>query len=235
MTIDKPEAKNIGGRFSYHSLTAQAAFDSAHRKDSKLKAQQRPEKVSDAKANFTVLLNSSAMENIREYILKEVIPWFEQEIAAGNSKMTTDQDGVDRIRENLVNDAFREKIGTLPFRSPDEKTLDLAPNTAASLIVKAYRPGTDIKQEAFVSEEEHLISLPFSKKAIYPIEDTVFELYSGCYVKATVTFWIGEASGNPYLSCSANSVVFWKDGGAFAGGGTDEEGMLADDDLFLED
>ena len=235
MTIDKPEAMNIGGRFSFHSLTAQAAYDSAHRADSKLLPTQRPDTVNDAQANFTILLNETGLEVVKEYILDKVLPWFEQELKAGNPKMTIDQDGIDLLRTNIKDNNFGKKMGSTPFRDPSEKTLELAPNTAASIQMKAYKRGTDIKQEAFVSEEEHLISLPFSTKRIYPIEDTVFELYAGCYVKATVTFWAGAVNGNPYLSCSANSVVFWKDGASFAGGGTDEEGMLADDDLFLED
>lgn len=236
MALDKPEGLNIGGRFSYNSLTAQQAYDSAHRADSKLQPSMRPATVGDAKANFTVLLNKTGHDTVQEYILKNVLPWFRQEVKDGNPKITIDDDGLDILEKNIKDEKWNSKLGSIPFNNLNDKTKELSPNSYASIVLKAYRPGTDIKQEAFVTEEEQLVSKPFSKKAVFPIEDTVFELYSGCYVKATVTFWAGSINGNPYLSASTNAVVFWKDGDPFAGGGSDAEGMIEgdDDDLFMD-
>ncbi len=191
--------------------------------------------MSDAQANFTVLLNETGLGVVKEYILDKVLPWFEQEVKAGNGKITIDQDGIDLLRTNIKDNNFGKKMGSTPFRVPSEKTLELAPNSAASIQMKAYKRGTDIKLQAFVTAEEQLNSKPFSEKRIFPLEDTIFELYAGCYVKATITFWAGAVNGNPYLTASANSVVFWKDGPAFSGGGSDEEGMVEDDDdLFID-
>lgn len=236
-TLEKPAGINAGGRLSFNHLTAQAAYDSAHRVGSKLPPKQRPQTVDDAKANFVLLLNSTGKERIIKHVLEDVIPWFRQEVKNGNPKVQVTDDHIDTIEELIKDETWRDgRNGTTPFREVDPKTLEMAPTAALAMTIKTYRDGVDFKQEAFVTEEEQLVSKPFSKKAVFPIEDTVFELYSGAYVKSTVTFWIGDAGGMPYLNCNANSVVFWKDASRFGGGSTDVEGMLEedDDDLFYD-
>lgn len=234
-TLEKPTGINAGGRLSFNHLTAQAAYDSAHRAGSALPPKQRPQSVEDAKANFVLLLNGTGRDRIIKHVLEDVIPWFRQEVKDGNSKMFITDADIDTIEALIKDETWRDgRNGTTPFRDVDEKTAEMAPTAALAMTVKAYHPGTDIKQEAFVTDEEQLNTKPFSKKAVFPIDDTIFELYSGAYVKATVSFWIGEAGGMPYLSCSANSVVFWKEGSRFGGGSSDVEGMIEedDDDLF---
>lgn len=232
--LEKPEGLNVGGRLSYHNFTAQSAYDNAHRPDSKLPPRQRPATVQDAKASMSILLNEAGYDIVKEYVLDNVIPWFRQQVDAGDPKVNVTSDDLDKL-EQAVKDDNWEKGGGLPFSPLNEKTQELAPASHTSMTLKAYRPGTDFRLEAFVSEEEQLISKPFSKKGVFPIEDTFMELYSGAYVKATVSFWIIEVNGNVYLTANTNGVVFWKDGAAFVGGGSDVEGMIADDDdLFMD-
>lgn len=233
--VDRPEGLNVGGRFSYANLTAQEAYDSAHRADSKLPPKQRPQSVDEAKASFNVLLNEAGLEVVKNYLLDTVIPWFEQEVADGNKKMTVDQQGINLIRDNIVGEVWDAKLGTLAIKPVNEKTQALAPTAAASLVVKAWKAGTNISKEAFVTEEEQLLTKPFTKKQMFPLEDTIFDLYPGCYVKATISFWIGAVNGAPYLSCAGSSVAFWKDAPSFVGGGSDTEGMIAaGDDMFID-
>lgn len=231
----KPAGMNVGGRLSFNHLTAQSAYDSAHRPGSKLAPQYRPKTVQDAKANFNLLLNKTGYERVKEHILEEVLPWFREQVQQGNPKIYITKDQIDTLEKHIKDDVYNERSGRTPFRPVDDKTAELAPATAAVMIIKAYRNGADIEQQAFVTDEEQLVSKPFSSKAIFPIKDTVFELYPGCYVKATISFWVGEASGDPFITANANAVVFWKDADRFGGSSSDVDGMIEDDDdLFLD-
>ena len=236
-TLDKPETLNVGGRLSFNSLTAQAAYDSATRADSKLPVNQRPASPDEAKASALILLNAAGLDAVKKYLLDTVLPWFRQQVDAGDVKVKgLSAQQIDLIETNIKGDDFEAKMGRIPFTSISEKTAELAPSAVVGLTVKAYRPGSDFDQKAFVTAEEQLNTLPFAGKALFPIGETVFDLYSGSYVKATVSFWIGEINGNPYLACNSNAIVFWKDGPAFSGAGVDTEGMLSDDDdMFLDD
>ena len=235
-SMEQPSDFKIAGRLSFPYLTAQSSFDSAHRENSKLKPALRPKTVENATANFQILLNQFGLDKTVEHLLDNVTPWFKQEIKSGSKRVHSDITVVEAIDDALKSDPFKVP-GTmnLPFSKPSEQTLELMPNAVAALTVKAFKSGVDIKEEAFVSAEEQLVSKPFVKKAIFPLEDTVFELYPGAYVKSQINFWLGDANGTPYLKANSNAVAFWKDGDSFlTGGGSDLEllGDGEDDDMF---
>lgn len=221
---DRPDSINAAGRLSFPTFTAEGAYESAHRAGSKLKPNQRPKTPADAKASFSLILSGTEQERLIEHVLTQVLPYFRQ------NPGDLDDAELDEVEDFLKKDIHN--AGSC-FKAVADKTLELVPSAASSLMVKAYRPGTDIKQEAFVTEESQLVSKPFSKKAIFPIEDTTLEMYPGAGVKATVSFWISSVNGNVYLSCNASAAVLFRELPSFVGGGSDSS-MGDDDGDFID-
>lgn len=59
------------------------------------------------------------------------------------------------------------------------------------------------------------------------------EVYSGCYVNASVTFYAYSVSGNNGIACGLNHVMKWRDGERFGGKASaqsDFAGITIDDD-----
>ena len=58
------------------------------------------------------------------------------------------------------------------------------------------------------------------------------EFYSGCYGRASVTFYPFSVSGNKGIACGLNNLQKLEDGERLAGGPSAEEDFGADDDLM---
>jgi hypothetical protein len=57
------------------------------------------------------------------------------------------------------------------------------------------------------------------------------ELYSGCYGKASVTFYAFNTSGNKGIACGLNHIMKVKDGESLGGRASAESDFRTDDDL----
>jgi hypothetical protein len=100
----------------------------------------------------------------------------------------------------------------------------------ASVKVSGNR-GTDIELKAIVNDEDEL-AVPdpdlLSFPVIRPINQTVHQMYAGCYVAATLNLYAYE-TGSVGVSASAGVAVFKADGDRFGGGVTvDEDEIFAD-------
>lgn len=236
MALDKPEPINIGGILSYPTWTAQQAYDSAHRADSKLQPNQRPASVDQAKASVQILLNQSQLDKVVAHLIDVVLPYALEQGADGKQSFALDQSEADLLIKNIEDQNWRAKLGIIPFQPIGEATQEKAPNAVVGIQAKSYKGGQNIIKQAFVTEELQLVSKPFVKPDIYNISDTVFDMVAGDFVKSTISFYVGVYNGNPTISCNTNAVVRWKEGTPFAGGGSDSAGMLADgDDMFMDD
>lgn len=61
------------------------------------------------------------------------------------------------------------------------------------------------------------------------------ELYSGCYIRASVVFYAFNTKGNKGVACGLNNIQKWGDGERLSGGASAEEDfeeLTDEDDLF---
>lgn len=68
-------------------------------------------------------------------------------------------------------------------------------------------------------------------------EDAGVLMYGGCYVNATVNFWIQANKWGNAIRANVRGVQFWRDGDSFGGGGAsrDEFADFRDDDAGFND
>ncbi|TXH16302.1 MAG: DUF2815 family protein [Hyphomicrobiaceae bacterium] len=62
-------------------------------------------------------------------------------------------------------------------------------------------------------------------------------MYGGCYVNATINFWIQDNKWGKAIRANVRGIQFWRDGDAFGGGGgsADEFDDFGDDDAGFAD
>jgi hypothetical protein len=138
---------------------------------------------------------------------------------------------VSDLVKDITGDLSDQRYNT-PLKAPSDKTIELAPDTVATLKVIGPKGG-DIKVKAIARTEGEVDPTSnhiFTKPVILDIEETVHELYPGCVAKVTINLYAYRNGKNPGFSAGGSIVVFSADDDRFGGGAA-----LDEDEMFLDD
>jgi hypothetical protein len=211
----------IPGRLRYHTVTAQKAFESATRADSKLPKGMQPKAVENAQASVTLLLGKTTFQNLITDIFKESADHWEAEgkLDPANRKA---------FEEYLKGDVTvdpKHSFSAFVFKGVEDLGVpdNEAPKYPAAVVLKQWA-GRDITVLAKVSDDAHLKTQNWDgKQELFPIEETVFEIEPGDLVEArNVTMGVLNGSSKPTLNLTFNTLVLVRKGTRLGGGGTTE-------------
>ncbi len=211
----------IPGRLRYFTVTAQEAFESATRPDSKLKKTQQPKAVENAQASITMLLGRSTFQNLITDKFKESADHWEEEgkLDPANRKA---------FEEYLKGDVTvdpKDFYSAFEFKGVDELGVpdDEVAKYPAAVRLKQWA-GRDITVLAKVDDDSQLKTQNWDgKQELFPISETIFELEPGDLVEArNVTMGVLDGSTKPTLNLTFNTLVLVRKGTRLGGGGTTE-------------
>lgn len=229
--VAMPNPITVRGRLSY------PVFGYAEAVERNQKGMYPEADKSRVKPSFNLLLEEPQVERVVAY-LKAFLPYCVAEMGSNTAK-TRPRNGLtqkeaDKIEALLDSGDWSDQPPYIPLKIVPEKTLDLAPESAASLKVVGT-PGQDIEQRAVVLSESELLvpdpdlTIP-EKGMILPLGQTTHELYGGCVAMATVHAYSYAAGPAPGINIAAGTCVFKADADRFGGGPSiDEDAMLLDD------
>lgn len=211
----------IPGRLRYFTVTAQAAFESATRSDSKLPKNQQPKAVDNAQASITLLLGRSTFQNlITDKFNESADHWAE----IGKLDPDVRKDMEKYLKGDVTKDP-KTFFSTFVFKGVDELGVpdDEIAKYPAAAVLKQWA-GRDITVLAKVSDDAHLKTQNWDgKQELFPISETVFELEPGDLVEArNVTMGVLNGSAKPTLNLTFNTLVLVRKGTRLGGGGTTE-------------
>lgn len=219
-----PKVVTIYGRLSFPTWTAQEAFDRSQ-------GSQYPAKdVASAKPEFTLLVEPAQLNKLRDHVLSNFFPYCVAQEQAGEKRDVLSTQEVADLTAQINKDDFAGVYNT-PFKPLSEKSVDLAPECVASVKVIG-NAGTDLEQKAVVNSEAEL-AVPdpdiLSFPVIRPINQTVHQMYPGCYVAVTLNLYAYHNGKLPGFSAGGSVAVFKADAERFGGGvAVDEDAIFMD-------
>lgn len=211
----------IPGRIRYLTTTAQAAFESATRADSKLPKKQQPATVDSAQAQVTLLLGKSTFQSLITDKFKESADHWEE---LGKLDPDVRKDMEKYLKGDVTVDP-KSFYSTFVFK--DVADLSVPDNEVAkypaAAVLKQWA-GRDITVLAKVDDDAQLKTQNWDgKQELFPIEETVFTLEPGDLVEArNVTMGVLNGSAKPTLNLTFNTLVLVRKGARLGGGGTTE-------------
>lgn len=211
----------IPGRLRYGTFTAQKAFESATRADSKLPKNQQPKDVASAQASITLLLGKTAFQNLITDIFKESADFWEGEgkLDPANRKAFEDY-----LKGDVSVDP-KAFFSTFVFKSMEDLGVpdDEIVKYPAAAVLKQWA-GRDITVLAKVTDDAQLKTQNWDgKQELFPIEETIFTVEPGDLVEArNVTMGVLNGSSKPTLNLTFNTLVLVRKGTRLGGGATTE-------------
>lgn len=223
-TTTDPKTITVRGRLSFPQWTAQEAFDKSQ------SGQYKAKTVAEAKPNFSLTLEQDQYDKILNKIESEFLPYCIAQEAAGEKKDVLSKAEVKALLDPLKKKDFDNQPYNTPFKKVSEKTAAMAPE-AVAVIKVIGNAGKDFVLKARVDDESNLVDpSQFLTKCVKPIDETVFDMYPGCYVAVTVNLYAYHNGKHPGFSAGASVAVFLADGDRFGGGvAVDEDEIFADD------
>jgi hypothetical protein len=229
MASDNPQNVTIYGRLSFPRFTFKEAV-AANKKSKFVKSDE-----DDVKPEFNLLVEQGQLDKLITHISDVFIPFVEANYAKDpKSKNALDPKTVKKLRDKIDAKDW-DGAPFLPVKTISEKNQEAAPEAVASVKITGSK-GQDIDLKATVYEESQL-AIPDPDILQYPVlkklSETVFSMYAGAYVAATVNLYAFFSSNTVNgISAGANVAVYRGniEGGRF-GGGTDVD----EDDIFLDD
>jgi hypothetical protein len=224
MTDSNGKTGTFTGRLSFPTLTAKAAYELS------LKGSYPAASADVASPSFQLLLSQTQFDKFLVQA-QEFLAQCEANEAAGSKKDALTTKEVADLVKDITGDLSDQRFNT-PLKAPSDKTLELAPDTVATLKVIGPKGG-DIKVKAIARTESEIAGTSshiFTKPVILDIEETVHELYPGCVAKVTVNLYSYRNGKNPGFSAGGSIVVFSADDDRFGGGAA-----INEDDMFLDD
>lgn len=221
-----PKQVTIRGRLSFPNFTHAGAV--ARNANSKFKKADPAE----VKPDFNLLLEPTQLEKLKDHVLNVFLPYCEEQHKKGEKRDNLDPKDIKKIREMFEADAWDDQPPWIPVKPVGDKTAELAPEAVASLKVNG-NAGSDIQLKARVNDESELaVPDPDQLKfpCIKPINETVHDMYGGCYVAATLNLYAYDNGGaSKGFSAGAGVAVFIAEGERFGGGAAVDE-----DEMFMD-
>lgn len=224
MAAKNPKTVTIYGRLSFPNFTYAGAL--ARNPKSKF-----PKPDADVQPDFNLLVEQAQLDKFIAHITGEFLPYCLDQESKGEKRDALDKKAVDKLTK-LINAAdWSSQPPYIPVKEINEKTADLAPECVANIKVVGNK-GTDVELKAIVNNEDELVVpdpdlLQFP--VIKPINQTVHQMYAGCYVAATLNLYAYMSGALPGFTASAGVAVFKADADRFGGGAVlDEDEIFAD-------
>jgi len=224
MVSTSPKQVTIYGRLSFPSWTAKEAYDLS------LKGSYPAKDVADAAPHFQLLVSDAQWQRFFKHATEVFLPYCAEQFAKGEKKDTLSPAEVKQLIDGLSGD-LGDQVFNTPAKPVHPKSAELAPETVAT--IKAIGPkGGEIDQRAIVNKEADL-SIPdpdiLSFPVVKPMGATVFQMYPGCDVAATLNLYAYHNGKHPGFSAAANTAVFKMDGDRFGGSvAVDEDSIFMD-------
>lgn len=223
MGTPNPQNVTIYGRLSWPVWTHKEAVE----RNVKSKFPQPAENVT---AEFNLLLEQAQLDKFLQHVESVYLPFTKQRFNDGETKNALDDKQIKAVL-NVLHSDFEMQPPYIPLKPVPEKTLELAPEAVAMLKVKGPRQA-DIELKAIVNSDTELVVpdpdlLKFP--VVKPINQTVHQMYGGCYAAATLNLYSFISGKTPGFSASAGVAVFKTDGDRFGGGVAVDE-----DEIFLD-
>ncbi len=224
-TAADPKVVTIYGRLSFPQFTAQEAYDKSQGSNFPAKS------VSEAKPNFTLLLEPAQLAKLKSHIEDNFLPYCIEQSSKGEKRDVLSDKEVKALTDQLNEDDY-DGAFNIPLKALSEKSQDLAPECVASVKVIG-NAGVDLDLKAIVRDESELLVADadiISYPTIKPLGMTQHSMYPGCYVGVTLNLYAYHNGKNPGFSAGGSVAVFRADADRFGGGvGVDENEMFLDD------
>ena len=227
MASQNPKTVTVKGRLSFPRFTHKEAVAANDR--SKFK---KPD-PSEVAPEFNLLIEQDQLDKLKDHILNVFLPYVEQQVANKEKRDTLNPKIIQKIKDKIDTEDW-DGSPFLPMKPVSEKNAEVAPESVASVKIIGTKGG-DITLKARVENESQLV-IPdpdiLSWPTIVPLEKSVFQMYPGAYVAATLNLFAFESSSTINgISASANTAVYLGNlEGERFGGGVD----LDEDDIFMD-
>jgi len=219
-----PKKLTVYGRLSFPRWTAKEAYDASQ------KGNYPYADVASAKPEFNLVLEKGQFDKFMNHVESVFLPYCVAQSTAGEKKDVLDAGEVKKLVEGLKGDLSDQTFNT-PIKAVGEKTLELMPDAVASLKCIG-NAGVDIEQKAIINKEDEfavpdpdVLNFPL----VRPIGQSVFSMYPGAYVAATLNLYAYHNGKHPGFSAGASVAVFKADAERFGGGVSVDE-----DEIFLD-
>ncbi|QIN93898.1 ssDNA binding protein [Microbacterium phage Hannabella] len=222
-----PKQVTIKGRLSFPRFTHKEAV--AANDKSKFKKAD-PNEVS---SEFNLLIEQDQLDKLKDHILNVMIPYIEEQNAKKEKRDSLSPKLIQKIKDKIASEDW-DGSPFLPMKPVSEKNLESAPESVASVKITGPK-GADITLKARVEDESQLV-IPdpdiLSWPTIVSLDKSVFSMYAGAYVAATLNLFAFESSSTINgISAGANTAVYLGNlEGARFGGGVDVD----EDDIFMD-
>ena len=219
-----PQTVTIYGRLSWPVWTMAQAIE-------RNKTSKYPKADDRVAPSFNLFVEQDQLDKLIKHVEDEFLPWVEERGKNGEKRNALSSREIKKIKDLIASKDWEDQPPFIPIKVVPEKSVELAPETVASISING-QAGRDLIQKAIVRREDQLVD-PSSRTTfpvVVPIEETTFSMYGGCVAAATLNLYSFVAAGSPGFSASANTVVFREDAESFSGSvAVDEDDMLLDD------
>lgn len=186
--------------------------------------------VDKAAPSANLLLEQGQADKIRAFCIETFLPYCAAQEKAGEKRNALTDAEVKRLIKELEGDPA-DAVCNSPFKVVSDKTLALAPETAAVIKVSGNK-GVDLIKMAVVNNEQELV-VPDPDQLTYPvikpIAQTIHTMYAGCIVAATLNLYAYRNGKLPGFSAGVSAIIFKADADAFGGG------VMVDEDAIFMD
>ena len=226
MASQNPKNVTIKGRLSFPRFSHREAVAANDR--SKFKKAD----PSEVAPEFNLLIEQDQLDKLKDHILNVMIPYVEEQNAKKEKRDSLSPKLIQKIKDKIAAEDW-DGSPFLPMKPVSEKNAEVAPESVASVKITGTKGG-DITLKARVENEDQLV-IPdpdiLSWPTIVPLEKSVFQMYPGAYVAATLNLFAFESSSTINgISAGANTAVYLGNlEGERFGGGVD----LDEEDIFL--
>ena len=229
-TTPDPKNVTIRGRLSFPRFKhAEAVAFAANSQFDKIKP------ADQIASSFTLLLEPDQKDKLLKHITDVYLPYAAEQHKNGEKRDgALDPKLISKIEKWIEAGDLTDAPPFMPIKAINEKYQDQTPECVARVDIKGPKAG-DVLLKARVENETQLV-VPdpdqLSFPVIKPLEQTVFEMYPGAYVAATLNLFSWAAStANFGVGAGANVAVYMGNlDGERLGGGTDVD----ENDIFMD-
>jgi hypothetical protein len=221
-----PQNVTVRGRLSFPNFVHSQAVAR------NLKSKFPKADAADVQPDFNLLLEQAQLDKLVAHVTDVFLPYCAEQHKKQEKRNALEPKLVARILKQIEAADWEDQPPYLPIKPVHDKTALLAPEAVASLKIVGNK-GQDIQLKARVNDESEL-AIPDANQLTFPvlkpINETVHNMYGGCYVAATLNLYAYDNGGaSRGFSAGAGVAVFIADGEPFGGGAVVDE-----DEMFMD-
>lgn len=228
MSMDAFKNVTVRGRLSFPRFKHAEAV--AFAANSQFDKNKTPDQIN---SSFTLLLEQDQVDKLVAHVRDKYLPYAKEQNKKGEKKDgQLDPKLIERIEKFLDAGDWDMAPPHFPIKNINPKYADQTPECVARLDVKGPKAGDVILKARVEDETQMVVPDPdqLSYPVIKPLEQTVFEMYPGAYVAATLNLYSFAVSSTIFgIGAGANVAVYMGNlEGERLGGGTD----IDESDIF---